>query len=37
MPEQIAIVERLLEKGHAYKTEDGSIYFRIASWPSYGT
>ncbi|MFM8428481.1 MAG: cysteine--tRNA ligase [Candidatus Limnocylindrus sp.] len=37
IPEQIAIVERLLEKGHAYKTEDGSIFFRIASWPSYGT
>jgi len=35
--EQIEIVERLLEKGHAYKTDDGSIFFRIASWPSYGT
>jgi cysteinyl-tRNA synthetase len=37
IPEQIALVERLLEKGHAYKTEDGSIFFRIASWPNYGT
>ncbi len=37
IPEQVAIVERLLEKGHAYKAEDGSIFFRIASWPSYGT
>ena len=37
IPEQIAMVQRLLEKGHAYKAEDGSIFFRIASWPSYGT
>ena len=22
--------------GHAYRTEDGSIFFRIASWPAYG-
>ena len=37
IPEQITLVEQLLEKGHAYKTEDGSIFFRIASWPNYGT
>lgn len=37
IPEQIALVEQLLKKGHAYKTEDGSIFFRIASWPNYGT
>ncbi len=37
IPEQIALVEQLLKKGHAYKTDDGSIFFRIASWPSYGT
>ena len=35
--EQIALVERLLERGHAYTTEEGSVYFRISSWPSYGT
>ncbi len=34
--EMVAIIERLLEKGHAYKTEDGSVFFRIASWPNYG-
>jgi cysteinyl-tRNA synthetase len=34
---QIAeLVGTLLEKGHAYPTEDGSIFFRIASWPAYG-
>jgi len=36
IPEQIALAEQLLAKGHAYKTEDGSIFFRIASWPKYG-
>ena len=27
---------RSLERGHAYRTDDGSIFFRIASWPAYG-
>jgi len=36
VPEMVALVERLLVAGHAYRTEDGSIYFRIASWPAYG-
>jgi cysteinyl-tRNA synthetase len=31
-----ALVRTLLERGHAYRTEDGSIFFRIASWPAYG-
>ena len=30
------IVATLLESGHAYRTEDGSIFFRISSWPAYG-
>ena len=33
--EMIALVERLLERGHAYES-DGSIFFRIASDPDYG-
>lgn len=32
----IAMIAILLEQGHAYQAEDGSIYFRIASFPSYG-
>ena len=32
----VALIETLLERGHAYRTEDGSIFFRIASWPAYG-
>ncbi len=36
IPQITALVTTLLERGHAYRTEDGSIFFRIASWPSYG-
>lgn len=36
IPEMVDLVERLLAAGHAYRTDDGSIYFRIASWPAYG-
>jgi cysteinyl-tRNA synthetase len=36
IPQMVALVEALLERGHAYRTDDGSIFFRIASWPSYG-
>ena len=34
--EMVEIVATLLEKGHAYRTDDGSIFFRISSWPAYG-
>ena len=34
--EIVALIEALLERGHAYRTDDGSIFFRIASWPAYG-
>jgi cysteinyl-tRNA synthetase len=30
------LISTLLEGGHAYRTDDGSIFFRIASWPAYG-
>lgn len=32
----IRLVERLLERGFAYRGEDGSVYFAIAKFPSYG-
>ena len=32
----VALISTLLELGHAYRTDDGSIFFRIASWPAYG-
>jgi cysteinyl-tRNA synthetase len=34
--EIVALIATLLEKGHAYRTDDGSIFYRIASWPAYG-
>jgi len=36
IPEMAAFVERLVEKGIAYRTDDGSYYFRIAKFPEYG-
>ncbi len=30
------LIATLLERGHAYRTGDGSIFFRISSWPAYG-
>jgi cysteinyl-tRNA synthetase len=33
--EQIELVKKLLEKGHAYES-NGSVYFDVASWPTYG-
>jgi cysteinyl-tRNA synthetase len=34
--EIVTLISRLLETGNAYRTDDGSIFFRIASWPAYG-
>jgi cysteinyl-tRNA synthetase len=36
IPQMVALIKTLLEKGHAYRTDDGSVFFRIASWPAYG-
>ena len=35
IPEQIELVETLLDKEYAYKV-DGSVYFDISRWPDYG-
>lgn len=35
IPEQIAMIEILIEKGHAYEA-GGSVYFSIQSFPDYG-
>ena len=32
----IAFVKTLIEKGHAYPTEKGDVYFSVESFPSYG-
>ena len=36
IPEMIALIEVLLEKGVAYIAEDGSVYFAISRFPAYG-
>ena len=35
VPEQIALVEELIAKGHAYIAE-GSVYFDVTTFPEYG-
>lgn len=32
----VAMIRSLLEKGHAYRSEDGSIYYDISRYPEYG-
>ena len=34
--EQVDLVSRLLERDIAYRAADGSIFFRIGAWPTYG-
>jgi len=36
IPEMAEFVAKLVEKGFAYRTDDGSYYFRIAKFPQYG-
>ncbi|MDE3055515.1 MAG: cysteine--tRNA ligase [Verrucomicrobiota bacterium] len=36
IPEMIRLIEELLEKGYAYRSLHGSIYFNIRQFPSYG-
>jgi cysteinyl-tRNA synthetase len=36
IPQMAAFVAKLVEKGIAYRTDDGSYYFRIAKFPQYG-
>lgn len=36
VPEMIAMVERLVARGHAYVAKDGVVYFSVQSYPAYG-
>jgi cysteinyl-tRNA synthetase len=36
IPQMIALVERLMERGVAYQAEDGSVYFAIDRFEGYG-
>ena len=36
IPAMIALIGKLIDKKSAYVSDDGSVYFRIASFPKYG-
>ena len=36
IPEMIALTEHLIEKGHAYATPSGDVYFKVRSFDGYG-
>ncbi len=36
IPEMIGIVKRLMDRGLAYRADDGSIYYAISNFPRYG-
>ncbi len=39
IPEMVALMDLLVEKGHAYPAPDasGDVYFDVTSWPDYGS
>jgi len=34
--DMVTMIKKLMEKGHAYRGEDGSIYYKISSFKKYG-
>jgi cysteinyl-tRNA synthetase len=36
IPDMIRLIQKLLERGYAYKSQSGSIYYAIRQFPSYG-
>jgi cysteinyl-tRNA synthetase len=36
IPKMVELIAMLVEKGAAYASDDGSVYFRIAAFPRYG-
>jgi len=36
IPQMVTLIEKLAASGAAYKTEDGSWYFRLSAFPEYG-
>jgi cysteinyl-tRNA synthetase len=36
IPQQIEMIRTLVAKDHAYSSDDGSVYFKISSFPGYG-
>ncbi len=36
IPEMIAIIQTLIERGHAYVVDDGTVYYEVTTFPGYG-
>ena len=36
IPDMIKFIEKLIETGHAYSTENGDVFFDVSSFPDYG-
>ncbi len=36
IPQQITMIQTLVGNGNAYASDDGSVYFKISSFPDYG-
>ncbi|MBM4115653.1 MAG: hypothetical protein FJ252_07240, partial [Phycisphaerae bacterium] len=36
IPQMVALIKRLVERGHAYVAGDGVVYFDVRSFPAYG-
>ena len=36
IPSMVGLIQKLVDKKAAYQSDDGSVYFRIASFPRYG-
>ena len=36
VPEMLVLIQKLFDKGLAYKSDDGSVYFSVAKLPEYG-
>ena len=36
IPEMVGLAEQLVDRGHAYATDAGNVYYSVASFPDYG-
>jgi cysteinyl-tRNA synthetase len=36
VPDMVRLMQRLVERGHAYSTGPGNVWFDVRSWPQYG-
>ena len=36
LPQQITLIQALIDRGHAYWADDGSVYYDVSSFPEYG-